>query len=174
MISLINFVLVLCFAAFVSAVSLVGSLILFVSIYTLASLSFILHSVGVFVGLSHLVVYTGAITVLFVFVVLLVENQHLNLTSTVQTSQVNILTLVSALGLSSAVVSLAPSRHYFAVLGLEQETDLSGTIGVSLYGENLAGLILVGLVLVMATAGPIALCLSPTPRRFVISDNTKS
>lgn len=154
-----NRLLALCSLALALAPTLISSLILFVSLYVAAGASFLLHSSGSFLGLSYIVVYTGAVAVLFVFVVLLVENQHLNLAgSTLPGRRHSRLLTVGSFGYVRIKLTIP-----FLVLSLSSplplQEEVTAALGSLAYGEHGAVLVLAGWVLLTATVRPVlALC----------------
>ena len=76
----VNYLLIILTFSFTSSTTLISLLINFVAIYGFAGcVLLIARECGIFIGLSYPIIYTGAVSVLFVYVVLLVENQHLGL-----------------------------------------------------------------------------------------------
>lgn len=125
--------------------SLVSLLINFVIFYALAGGGLILEvSCLTFIGLAYLLIYAGAVAVLFVFVVLLIENQHLALAVPSSGGQAGpgSAAFVSW-GVSRAGVSLPRKITAFTgPLTLEPLNDLA--LGLSLYGENFFSLAVAG------------------------------
>ena len=75
-----SLLLILSTFSLVTVFTLISLLINFVIFYTFAGIVLIAApECSPITGLSYLIIYTGAVSVLFVFVVLLIENQHLGL-----------------------------------------------------------------------------------------------
>ena len=141
---MINSLLALCSLALAFTPTLISSLILFVSLYVIAGTSFIFHSCGSFLGLSYIIVYTGAVAVLFVFVVLLVENQHLNLTGSILLKRYH--SELLAIGAFSYVrVKTAVPCLVLSLSGtLPLQAGIAPILGALAYGEQGAVLVLTG------------------------------
>lgn len=147
----------------VLSLSLIGLLINFVIFYLLSGLVLLIaRECGNFIGLSYPIVYTGAVSVLFVFVVLLVENQHLGLAGFVSLTHDYILPTVLPLFGILEGGSLSPEPASFSFVPLLLEVSVpSSSLASGLYGEAITTLALVGWVLIVATFGPLtALCVS--------------
>lgn len=157
---IVNLGLVICCFGLALTSSAVGGLIFFVAIFALAAAQFMLSS-QVFVGLGYIVVYAGAIAVLFVFVVLLVDSQRLNLAQSRNTWLYNNYLALSVIIALAMAETYAKNSYPCSLLSEHALEALHSPsfIGLSAYGDILSTLVFVGLVLVLATIGPIAISL---------------
>lgn len=112
---------------------------------------------AVYLGFSNLLIYAGAVAVLFVFVVLLVESQHARLGSGDSTLAGS--TLMPLVGLATSLVgglNLAVQPYALGPTDLGLGSPLLAALGSLVYGEHAGLLFLAGMALVASTAVSIA------------------
>lgn len=107
----------------------------------------------IFTGVAYLLVYIGAIAILFLFVIILVDTQNLQIETAFE-SRIP----AFGLGLLRYLLCTLPGSNYLNV----QNSHIVGwenlhILGCSLYAEQRQNLILTGLVLILALVGAVYL-----------------
>lgn len=171
----------LAFVASVSAVAVVATpapviaVLYLVAVFASTRLYLLALGLG-FMGLAYLVVYVGAIAILFLFVVMLLDVRSIELHNSVRSSN-DRMPLALCIGMLVAALQTAPraslrslsASMQFALSGLADSSvavDLAPVsqlnqieaIGGVLYAQGTFPLMVVGVLLLLAMVGPIALC----------------
>lgn len=125
-----------------------------------------------FVGLSYLLVYIGAIAILFLFVVMLIDLRDVK--SVTGGSESNTLPLAFLSGLlilgltqldGPAALAWTPSAEALYTISSSLSVDPTTqvlSIGQLLFQEGLVPLIMAAVLLLVAMIGPLVLCLPKT------------
>lgn len=166
---LINFALALLPLAIISssvlvvtAASPVVSVLFIVGLFILSAIYIVLAGLP-FAGLVYLVVYVGAVAVLFLFVVILL-NVPLSVyggneqTVPLQVLLASMFLLVYLLTGSDDLRSLAPTTH--TVDTITTSLNQAQSLAFELFTHNTLLLLLVGLVLLLAIVGPVSISIN--------------
>lgn len=158
------------------APSLVVSVLFLVATFLATGIYLVVEG-SPFVGLSYLLVYIGAIAILFLFVVMLMDLRDVK-SATSKSSDNNTLPLaflsgVLLLGLAQVDVSAlgwTPLSSSLYVTGAFAGTDATSqltAIGGTLFQEALVPLLMSAVLLLVAMIGPLTLCLPKNTAQIV-------
>lgn len=138
----------------VSSINPIVRLFLLVVIYTQASFQFISQNFP-FIGLTYLIVYVGAISILFLFVIMMLEQTNQN-----QSIQGVILPITTQLVLLYLLEKTEDVYTIFNIQWINKIgllTDIQN-LGLFFYQEFGIALVFIGLFLWMIMIGVIAVC----------------
>lgn len=145
--------------ALVTATSPINAVLLLVTT-VLLSAGFLVHSSMVFIGLVYVLVYVGAVAMLFVIVVMTMDVRYTTDTGPVYTRHLGLVAMVVAVAASVAGSIGTSTPSYRVFIETAPISDLT-SVASGLFGFTAIHFLLLAILILVAIIGPILLCLRP-------------